>query len=302
MLNAGSIHTPHVNVDSAAGVAITSAVNASVTTLAGSTVAVSVICAGTAAIGSVSVSVICAGSAAIGTVGVTSMVNAAVSLLAGTNTNEVVGDVAQDIAVAGNPVLVGARGSTAAPTDMSADGDSVYLWSTLKGALNVADAGGALTVDGTVTATVSNATIASGSIAVSVICAGTAAIGSVTVSVICAGAAAIGTVGVTSVVNANVTTLAGSTVAVSVICAGTAAIGSVSVSVVCAGSALIGFVTATPAATGGWSKKWCGAQGTTITQVTGNACTFGGYFCHNPNNATASYIQIFDTFRTHYFC
>lgn len=54
---------------------------------------------------------------------------------------------AQDAAVAGNPLLVGGRASAAAPTDMSADGDSVYLWTTLKGALNVADAGGSITVD-----------------------------------------------------------------------------------------------------------------------------------------------------------
>lgn len=70
-----------------------------------------------------------------------------VGLSAGTATNEMVGDVAQDAAVGGNPVLIGGRASAAAPTDMSTDGDSVYLWTTLKGALNVADAGGSLTVD-----------------------------------------------------------------------------------------------------------------------------------------------------------
>jgi hypothetical protein len=45
-----------------------------------------------------------------------------------------VGDVAQDAAVAGNPVLVGGRASTATPTAMSADGDSVYQWLTRTGA------------------------------------------------------------------------------------------------------------------------------------------------------------------------
>lgn len=86
-----------------------------------------------------------AGNNNIGDVDIASMPN--VTLAAGTNTNEVVGDVAQDAAVAGNPLLIGGRASSAAPTDMSADGDAVYLWTTLKGALNVADAGGSLTVD-----------------------------------------------------------------------------------------------------------------------------------------------------------
>lgn len=57
-----------------------------------------------------------------------------VTLAAGTATNEIVGDVAQDAAVAGNPVLVGGRASTATPTAMSADGDSVYHWLTRTGA------------------------------------------------------------------------------------------------------------------------------------------------------------------------
>lgn len=56
------------------------------------------------------------------------------SLPASTNTIEMVGDVAQDAAVAGNPVLIGGRASTATPTAMSADGDSVYQWLTRTGA------------------------------------------------------------------------------------------------------------------------------------------------------------------------
>jgi hypothetical protein len=56
------------------------------------------------------------------------------ALPATTNTREVVGDVAQDAAVAGNPVLVGMRASTATPTPMSADGDSVYAWADRNGA------------------------------------------------------------------------------------------------------------------------------------------------------------------------
>lgn len=56
------------------------------------------------------------------------------ALPASTNTIEIVGDVAQDAAVAGNPLLVGGRASTATPTAMSADGDAVYQWLTRTGA------------------------------------------------------------------------------------------------------------------------------------------------------------------------
>lgn len=56
------------------------------------------------------------------------------ALPASTNTLEVVGDVAQDAPISGNPLSIGGRGSTAAPTSMSADGDSVFLWLDLKGA------------------------------------------------------------------------------------------------------------------------------------------------------------------------
>lgn len=47
---------------------------------------------------------------------------------------EVVGDVANDIAVPANPVTVGGRASTALPTAVSADGDSVYAWLLRNGA------------------------------------------------------------------------------------------------------------------------------------------------------------------------
>lgn len=57
------------------------------------------------------------------------------NLAAGTNTNEVVGDVAQDAAIAGNPLSVGLRASIATPAAMSADGDSVYAWGDLSGGL-----------------------------------------------------------------------------------------------------------------------------------------------------------------------
>lgn len=49
-------------------------------------------------------------------------------------------------------VLVG-NASTATPTDVGADGDAAVFWLTRNGALNIADAGGSLTVDGTVTVT-----------------------------------------------------------------------------------------------------------------------------------------------------
>lgn len=60
------------------------------------------------------------------------------ALPASTNTIEIVGDVAQDAAVAGNPVLVGYRASTATPSAMSADGDSVHVWADRNGAPVVA--------------------------------------------------------------------------------------------------------------------------------------------------------------------
>lgn len=90
------------------------------------------IAAGTANIGDVDILSIAAGDNNIGNVDIVTMPN--VTLAAGTNTNEIVGDVAQDVAVAGNPVLVGLRASTATPTAMSADGDSVYAWADRNGA------------------------------------------------------------------------------------------------------------------------------------------------------------------------
>lgn len=46
-----------------------------------------------------------------------------------------VGAAAQDAAISGNPLPIGARASTATPTAMSADGDVVYPWATRSGAL-----------------------------------------------------------------------------------------------------------------------------------------------------------------------
>lgn len=72
------------------------------------------------------------------------------ALPASTNTLEVVGDVAHDAVSAGNPVLMGAYAKAAAPTDVSADGDTVNLWADRAGRLQVGDGGGSLTVDGSV--------------------------------------------------------------------------------------------------------------------------------------------------------
>lgn len=58
---------------------------------------------------------------------------AKVDLTAGTNTNEMVGDVAEDAALAGNPVRIGMRASAAEPSSMSTDNDVITPWGDLKG-------------------------------------------------------------------------------------------------------------------------------------------------------------------------
>jgi hypothetical protein len=84
-----------------------------------------------------------AGTNNIGDVDVLTLPN--VTLAAGTNTNEVVGDAAHDAAAAGNPVLVGGFASAAAPTGVSADGDAVRAWYLRNGAqATVLTAAGAL--------------------------------------------------------------------------------------------------------------------------------------------------------------
>jgi hypothetical protein len=76
--------------------------------------------------------VLAAGDNNIGNVDVVTLPN--VTLAAGTNTNEVVGDAAHDAAVSGNPLLVGGVASAAAPADVSADGDVVREWHLRNGA------------------------------------------------------------------------------------------------------------------------------------------------------------------------
>ncbi len=83
--------------------------------------------------GSVSVTgALPAGDNNVGNVDIVTMPN--VTLAAGTNTNEVVGDVAENSAIAGNPVAIGLRASTAVPAAMSADGNAVYMWGNRSGA------------------------------------------------------------------------------------------------------------------------------------------------------------------------
>lgn len=64
-----------------------------------------------------------------------------------TTTKEVVGDAAVDAALSGNPVNIGGRASTATPTAVSADNDVQSIWLTRNGAVNIADAGGSITID-----------------------------------------------------------------------------------------------------------------------------------------------------------
>lgn len=46
-----------------------------------------------------------------------------------------------------DPVAIGGYASAAAPTDVTADGDLCRIWTTLKGAVNIADAGGTISID-----------------------------------------------------------------------------------------------------------------------------------------------------------
>jgi hypothetical protein len=91
-------------------------------------------------IGDVDITSIAAGDNNIGNVDIVTMPN--VTLAAGTNTNEVVGDVAEDIGLAGNPVRIGGRASAAEPSAMSADNDIVTPWLDRKGRQIVAQQAG----------------------------------------------------------------------------------------------------------------------------------------------------------------
>jgi len=76
------------------------------------------------------------------------------SLPASTSTIEVVGDAAENAAVAGNPVLVGGRYDSSGRT--LGDGDVGAVALDADGAVHIADGGNAITVDGTVTANLSS--------------------------------------------------------------------------------------------------------------------------------------------------
>ena len=90
-------------------------------------------------IGDVDILSIAAGDNNIGNVDIVTMPN--VTLAAGTNTNEVVGDVAHDAAAAGNPVLVAGvaqdMDDTAPPNRVSAESDATRLATDRDGALFV---------------------------------------------------------------------------------------------------------------------------------------------------------------------
>lgn len=92
--------------------------------------------AGTNNIGDIDILSIAAGDNNIGNVDVVTLPN--VTLAAGTNTNEVVGDAAHDAAVAGNPVLVGGAAQdtddTAPPNRVSAEGDATRFATDRDGA------------------------------------------------------------------------------------------------------------------------------------------------------------------------
>jgi hypothetical protein len=119
--------------------------------------------AGTNNIGDVDIASIAAGDNNIGNVDIVTMPN--VTLAAGTNTNEVVGDVAHDSPAAGNPLLMGGYASAAAPTDVSLDADAVRAWFLRNGAQAVqVTAAGTLVAAGNGTAaTALRVTVASDS-------------------------------------------------------------------------------------------------------------------------------------------
>lgn len=81
-------------------------------------------------------------------------VNLAVAQVVTTGVNvgelTVGGGVAHDSANVGNPLQVGGHAYSGTPTDVT-DGDRVRGWFNLKGALGIHDAGGSITIDGSLT-------------------------------------------------------------------------------------------------------------------------------------------------------
>ena len=76
------------------------------------------------------------------------------TLPASTSTIEVVGDAAENAAVAGNPVLIGGRYDSSGRT--LGDGDVGAIALDADGAVHITDGGNTITVDGTVTANLSS--------------------------------------------------------------------------------------------------------------------------------------------------
>ena len=82
--------------------------------------------------------VIAAGSNEIGSVRITDGTDTAAIDSSGNIAANIIGRDAHDAAVSGNPVGMGARASTATPTAVSADDNTVRLWASRRGALHVA--------------------------------------------------------------------------------------------------------------------------------------------------------------------
>lgn len=76
------------------------------------------------------------------------------ALPANTNTQEIVGDVAENAVAAGNPVLVGGRYDNTPRTLGDTDVGAIAL--DADGAVHIADGGNTITIDGTVTANLSS--------------------------------------------------------------------------------------------------------------------------------------------------
>jgi hypothetical protein len=108
-------------------------------TLASDSTGTMALAASTANIGDVDILTIAAGDNNIGNVDIVTMPN--VTLAAGTNTNEVVGDIAHDTGVGGNPVQIAGAAQncddTAPPNRVSAESDVTRLATDLDGSVFV---------------------------------------------------------------------------------------------------------------------------------------------------------------------
>lgn len=112
--------------------------------------------AGSNNIGDVDILSIAAGDNNIGNVDIVTLPN--VTLASTTNTIEIVGDAAENAAVAGNPVLVGGRYDLT--PRVLGDGDVGAIALDPDGAAHISDGGNSITVDGTITETNSAAILA----------------------------------------------------------------------------------------------------------------------------------------------